>query len=71
MYSLHFQTAALLVPSLAQLLVFYILVLVGFAALWLTWRSNTRIRRLRQEVGTVLRQQRTTAFEAQDAKMFF
>lgn len=54
-----------------QLLVLYVIIAVGFFALWITWRSSQNIRRLRENVGQVLRHQRGKAFEPNDeAKLY-
>jgi hypothetical protein len=53
-----------------QILVFYLLVAVGFGALWLTWHSSARVQQLKKSAAETLRNQMRSKFEPQDgAKM--
>ena len=53
-----------------QLCVFYILIVIGFGGLWLTWHSNTKIKKVREDLKQALQQQRETQFDASDCKMY-
>jgi len=53
-----------------QLLLFYVLVFIGFSALWLTWKSNAKIKQWRDEMKTVLRQQKESAYDPGGAQMY-
>jgi hypothetical protein len=46
-------------------------VFVGFGGLWLTWRSNAQLRRLKAAAAAVVRDQRAARFDPEDgAKMY-
>ncbi|KAL6777773.1 hypothetical protein ACKKBG_A15595 [Auxenochlorella protothecoides x Auxenochlorella symbiontica] len=56
---------------LQELLVFYVLVAVGFGALILMWRSNIRLKALKRKVARAVREQRGRRFEPQDAARMY
>lgn len=72
--ALHFYFKQLNPPPVflpkLQLAIFYVLIIIGFAALWITWKSNARIRRVREEMKQVLRQQKEATFDPDSAKMY-
>ncbi|KAL6777774.1 hypothetical protein ACKKBG_A15595 [Auxenochlorella protothecoides x Auxenochlorella symbiontica] len=62
---------AILSHCTPQLLVFYVLVAVGFGALILMWRSNIRLKALKRKVARAVREQRGRRFEPQDAARMY
>lgn len=57
--------------ALIELFVFYVLIFIGFGTLWLTYKSNSRIRKIREDLKRTLHDQRGKKYEPpDDAKMY-
>ncbi|GAB4815741.1 hypothetical protein N2152v2_002787 [Parachlorella kessleri] len=56
---------------LIELSIFYLLILIGFGMLWLTWRSNQRLKEWKANMTQAIRLQRGKSFEPQDAAKLY
>lgn len=56
---------------LTELLVFYVFILIGFGALYLTWRSNSQLKEWKRELATAIKDQKGRKFEPQDAAKLY
>lgn len=56
---------------LLELAVFYVLIAVGFLALYLTWRSNANLKKWKADLAAAVSKQKGRQFEPSDAAKLY